>query len=39
MTNSARRALIKAATVAIPVHPAAGRHWNPDRIGALLWRA
>jgi hypothetical protein len=39
MTTGARRALVKAAASGIPVHPAAGRHWSPDRIGAPLWRA
>jgi len=39
MTTGARRALMKATVAAIPVHPAAGRRWNPARIGTPLWRA
>jgi DNA invertase Pin-like site-specific DNA recombinase len=39
MTGGARRALIKAATAAIPVHPATSRRWEPNRIGAPVWRA
>jgi site-specific DNA recombinase len=38
MTDGARRALVKAATAAIPVSPATSRRWNPARIGAPLWR-
>jgi hypothetical protein len=30
---------MKATVAAIPVHPAAGRRWNPARIGTPLWRA